>query len=129
MKEIPMPSDHDLFVNQINKKIPNEKDKAFMIMTLAGISGMLAECIVQTMNINALPVQVQYALTLAAANIISLTQDSEGPIPCMDLTNETKENYAMGEQTQERIYRTMKKIVMKLYAEVTNDEQAHSTGK
>lgn len=121
-----MPNDQDLLVNQINKKMPNERDKALMIMTLMGVSGMLAEWIVQTMNINALPVQVQYALALTAANILSLTQDSEGPIPSMDLTNET---YAMGEQTQECIYRTMKKIVMKLYAEVTNDEQADSTGK
>jgi hypothetical protein len=117
-----MSNEKENFLNLLQRKLPNDFHKLSMVATLVGMCGILVEHINKTETTEPLPEIVQYAMIMAAANILALTSDGECSFT--DLSN--GEGYNMSEQTQETIYRTMKKIVIDLYAEVMNDEQINT---
>lgn len=97
------------FIGVLRKKLPTEKEKMDMILTLLGCSGHLAEFISRNYNIEKLPIEIKYSCALICGNMIALTCDGE----CKIL--DSSDDYNMGEQTQERFYRLFKKIVTLLY--------------
>jgi hypothetical protein len=107
------------FLEKLNEKFENDSDKINCIATLLGCSARMVEFISKNYKVQNLEPEMKYLFTLVASQVIGLTQD--GKVEAKDMHEETKP-YFMGEQTQERIYRTMKDIVTELYQSLQEKE-------
>lgn len=104
------------FEDILHKKLPSQKEKITMILTLLGCCGHFTEFIAKDYFIKDIPIEIKHALALSAANMVSLTTDRECEI--LDFSTDLK----LGEQTQERCYRMFKKIVFLLYESIIEEE-------
>jgi hypothetical protein len=116
---------HDNFIEKVKKILPTEELRFKMLITLIGMSGVIAEFLmeetIETDRVAKIPPSVRYALTCIAGNMIAFTSDNRSKL--MDLSSIDLDNgYLMSEQTQERIYREMKLIVETLYFNLKQEE-------
>ena len=107
----------ETFKEKIARKVPNPNDRVLLMMTMAGVSGMLAEFISDCFDIEKVPIGVKYALAITSANIKALIAD--GKIR----TEEVLEDYKMSEQQQEDLDRVFTKIIKKLYHSLDEDDK------
>jgi len=112
---------NDTFLEKMNKKFDNNDEKINCICTLLGCSANLVEFIHKNYDMKDLPPKIKYIFGLVASHVIGLTQDNKPKI--IDVSKET-EQYFMQEQTQEIIYRTMKKIITEIYNSFEENENA-----
>lgn len=118
-----MSQSEEKFLIKLNQLVPTNEHKMSFIASLLGAGGVLAEFMLAKDIIVIAPVQVQYALSLLIQNLMVITKDWE---PGTRLTpielNPRNGDYSMSEQTQERIYRCMKEIVITLYDAIKENE-------
>lgn len=107
----------ETFKQKIAKKVPDPNDRVLLMMTMAGVSGMLAEFIADCFQIENLPTGIKYALAITSANIKALIADGE------IRTEEVLEDYKMSEQQQEDLHRVFTKIIKKLYHSLNEDDK------
>jgi hypothetical protein len=107
----------DSFKETMKKKLPTEEHRISMILTLLGCSGHITEFLVKNFGIKHLPNEIKYSCALVAGNMLALTSDHECKVE--DKSND----YKMGEQTQERLYRVFKEIVFLLYDSIKEEEE------
>ena len=97
----------ETFTEKLDRIVP---DKALMIATLVGVSGVLCEYIHAKHKPDELPPMVAYAMAIIAGNILALVHDHELPPMSKDFSS-----YRMSEQAQETVIRVMKLVITDLY--------------
>lgn len=112
------------FIQKVNKTFPDQESKDLVLVTLLGASGVLAEFVIKNHQVNDMPFEVSYACSLVAANMIALINDQ----PVTNVRNMAKEfgEYEMSEQTQERIYRAMKEVVLGVYKFIQEQDEVNN---
>lgn len=100
----------DSLHEKINKNFPTDKEKCSMICTTLGCAANLTEFIVENnkYSFHTIPLNIQYSIVLTSANMMGLISD-EVVFEKVDFSDNY--NIKISEQSQEHIYRKMKKAI------------------
>lgn len=96
------------FYNKIDKNFPNNIEKCQMICTLLGTAANLTEFVMANHKTDSLPIHLQYCILITSVNMMSMLSD-EVIVNKVDLEAEVE--WKLSEQSNEHIYRKMKKAV------------------
>jgi len=111
------------FKEKIKQLVTTDADRVSMLASLLGMSAVLTEYVmeqaIQDGDLDDLPPIVKYACALVSGNMAAFMSDGKNG-SLIDLSDA---EYAVGEQTQEKIYRKMKWVVGVLYHQMNEDER------
>lgn len=108
---------YEKICEKIERVFKNSSEKNAMIATVLGVSGMLCEYIHHKVPSSEIPLGVKYGMTLTAANLINVLLGEE--ISIVDYSQVEEE--IISEQSQEIIYRKMKKILVDFHNELLKE--------
>lgn len=91
---------------KIHRSFPDSKEKCQLICTLLGVAGNLTEYVMMHHNVSVIPMNIQYCILITSVNMMGMLSD-EVIMEKVDMA----ENFKLSEQSQEHIYRKMKRAV------------------
>lgn len=106
------------FAERLGKILDTDEKKIMMIISMMGMSGVLAKYISETIRINSTPNIVKYAITSTAYHIMLFSSGVCESATIHDIGNELQ----FSEQDEESIYRKMKFVLNKLNEFVAEHE-------
>ena len=108
-----MENETECLIKKKLEKLPN-KTKLNLIISMVGQCGIMADFIAGNYDLANLPIMVKYAGFMTALQLRALTsQVDETEFTFCDKS----QDYKIGEQTEERIYRIMNEIIDEFIAE------------
>jgi len=106
--------------DKIDKNFPDHIQKCELICTLLGTSATLTEFVMEKIPTALIPLNVQYSILITSVNMLGMISD--GVIfEKVDMT----QDYKISEQSQEHIYRKMKKAIEIIVEEFKKHEEEY----
>ena len=93
---------------KLDKNFPEHKDKSQLICTLMGTSANLAEFILDKINLSTIPFHIQYCMLITSVNMMGMIHDD---VVFEKVILDDSYDCKLSEQSQEHIYRKMKRAV------------------
>ena len=107
------------FHSKIEKNFVDSTEKCDLICTLLGTSANLAEFVLSNVSVSDVPSHIQYCILITSVNMMGMLND-ECVFEKVDLNDNIELN--ISEQSQEHIYRKMKKCVEIIIQEFKRQE-------
>lgn len=98
----------DELYTKIDKNFPESKEKCALICTLLGTSATLTEFVMSNHKTENIPIHLQYCILITSVNMMGMLSD-EVIVNKVDL--ETEIEWKLSEQSNEHIYRKMKRAI------------------